>query len=321
MNKPIVFMFSGQGSQYYGMGKELFNKHPTFRKWMFKLDGIVRQNIGKSIIDEIYNEKKDKTEKFDRTLFTHPAIFMVEYSLARVLLESGIKPDYILGASMGEFCSAAVTNIMTIEDIVESLINQAITLETYCKNGNMIAIIQNANLYYENPLLFENSELASINFHSHFVISGEMEKLKFIVSFLKSQNINFQVLPVTYGFHSSYIDSAKKTNIDFLFTKSFNKPTFPFISCLYGNQVPEIPVEYLWDVIRKPILFQKAIQEMERAQEYIYIDLGPSGTLANFTKQNLSKDSTSTCHSIMTLFNQDYKNLQTIGNLFRKPIL
>jgi len=90
-------MFSGQGSQYYQMGKELFILHSTFRKWMLKMDDFVQAQIGTSIIDKIYNEKRGREEQFVRTLWIHPTIFMVEYALTQVLLEEGIKPDYVWG--------------------------------------------------------------------------------------------------------------------------------------------------------------------------------------------------------------------------------
>ena len=315
MCKAIVFLFSGQGSQYYHMGKQLFNQHLVFHRWMLKMDDIVQQIIGKSIIAEMYDGKKQKYENFNRTLFTHPAIFMVEYSLVQVLLASGIKPDYVLGTSLGEFTAAAVSGIMKVEDILECLLKQAESFESLCENSGMLAIIDSPNLYHENLPVFKGSELASINYCSHFVVSGNNDKLKQIINFLKQKDVTYQLLPVSFGFHSSYIDAAGKMNTDFLKTKFFKKPAMPYISGLYGNQLNEISDTYFWDVVRKPVQFQKAVQKLEENQECTYLDLGPSGTLANFTKYNLSKDSISQCYPIITPFNQDLKNLKIIEGL------
>src|SRR3990172_1974894 len=116
MGRSIVFMFSGQGSQYYQMGKDLFTLQPVFREWMNRLDHIAYTITGEHVLDKLYHEKKRMDEPFDRVLYSHPATFMVGYSLARLLIESGIYPAYVLGASLGEFVSATVAEVMGLED-------------------------------------------------------------------------------------------------------------------------------------------------------------------------------------------------------------
>jgi len=172
---------------------------------MFRLDKIVYEIIGESVLGQLFSEKKRKSEKFSRTLYTHPAIFMVEYALAQVLLESGVELNYVLGTSMGEFCSAAIAGVMEAEELLVLLLKQAELFENHCHEGGMFAIIHDPSLYDEISLIHENSESASINFDSHFVISGENSKLKIIERFLKEKNILYQELPVSYSFHSSLI--------------------------------------------------------------------------------------------------------------------
>lgn len=319
MNKPIVFMFCGQGSQYYHMGRELFNKNPTFRNSMLEIDSMVFQYTGKSIVNEIYNPYKNINNKFDCVLYTHPAIFMLEYSLYQVLLEKEIVPDYLLGASLGEFTCTAVLGLMSLEDITECVVKQAMILEKYCSNGNMLAILNNPSLYYEAPQLFENSELTSVNYQSHFVISADDEKLSLITNFLIKKNIVYQILPISYGFHSSLIDPAEKVYKNFLKTKAYKRSAVSsFISCLVGGEMTEIYSDFYWDVVRKPIQFQRAIQSLESKHECIYLDLGPSGTLANFAKQNLGGDSIHRCYSIISPFNQEINYLKKFESLFQK---
>jgi len=101
-------MFSGQGSQYFKMGHALFVHDPIFRDWMVRLDGIVRELSGSSVVDALYSTDRGKGEIFARTLVTHPAIFMVEYSLAQSLIHANVEPDITLGASLGSFAAAVV---------------------------------------------------------------------------------------------------------------------------------------------------------------------------------------------------------------------
>lgn len=318
MGKPIIFMFSGQGSQYYHMGKELFHQNSTFRHWMITIDDMVRRKIAVSIIGEIYNPKQRKEEPFLRTLFTSPAIFMLEYSLAQVLLESGVKPDYVLGASLGEFTAAALSGVMGLEESIECLLKQAETLEDLCQNSSMLTIVANPALYDDHPQLFEETEIASINFHSHFVISGKNEKIAEIAGFLKSKGIISLRLPVSFGFHSACIDPAAPICRDCLKTISLQRPKIPYISCLMGTEIPEIADDYFWKVVRNPIRFQKTIQELEKEGDYLYLDLGPSGTLATFVKYNLRPDSSSRFGAMITPFDQELKNLKIILDLVKE---
>lgn len=315
MRKSLVFMFSGQGSQYYQMGIELFTENPVFRKWMHKLNDVVYATIGESVLDKLYDEKQRRSQLFDRVLYTHTAIFMVEYALAQVLLECGAEPDFVLGASMGEFASAAVAGVMDVEELLKAVVKQAELFESKCEKGSMLAILDDLRLYRETPLIYENSELAAVNYGAHFVISGGSAKLNDIERFLKDKEIIYQNLPVSYGFHSSLIDPAAPAYIDFLKTKIYRKPQIPFVSCLFGNITTELPGDYFWNVARKPILFPQAIQELENGRNHIYLDLGPGGTLANFAKRNLDDNSRSESFAIITPFNRDLANLERIKDL------
>jgi trans-AT polyketide synthase/acyltransferase/oxidoreductase domain-containing protein len=323
MGKSTAFMFSGQGSQYYHMGRELFAHHPVFHKWMLKLNKITQEVSGYSVIDRLYDDKKRADESFDRTLYTHPAIFMAEYAMARVLIEEGIEPDFVLGTSLGEFGAAAVAGVSEVSELLESVIRQAQAFELHCPKGGMLAIICDYSLFEETPLIYDNSELASINFDSHFVISGKTNKLKVIEEFLNSKGIASMLLPVCHAFHSSLADPAASYYMDFHKNKIYQKPQVPLASCLRGKMLTEIPKGYFWDVVRKPIKFPEAIMELEKEQRQnlVYLDLGPGGTMANFAKRNLDVSSQSEVYAVMTPFNQDLKNLAKIKKVLTRKNL
>ena len=316
MGKSVVFMFSGQGSQYYQMGKELYLQDPIFREWMTRLDGVASRIIGDSVLGQLYNHKKLKSERFDRTIYTHPAIFMVQYALAQALIESGVKPDFVLGVSMGEFASAAIAGVMEAKELLALLIKQAELLESHCPPGRMLAIIHDCNLYSEIPLIYENSELASINYESHFVVSGEIRKIKMIEGFLKEKGILHQELPVSYGFHSSLIDPAATSYINFLGNYPREDVKLPLVSGLYGNIITKLTDDYFWNIARKPMQFPKAVRVLENVQDCIYLDLGQGGTLTNFIKRNLKSDSDSEVYPIITPFSGELKSFEKVKSLF-----
>ncbi len=292
------------------MGKSLFQSNFTFRKTMTQLNDIIKNKSGISIIDNLYDTTKNFTDTFDDLSVTHPAIFMVEYSLAMVLMEMGIEPDYVWGSSLGEFTGAAVAGIMDIDEIVDAIVQQAVILKKNCKQGGMLAILSNPTVYENEACLRENSDLVSINYNSHFIISGKTAGLDKIKSFLRKRGIIFWQLPVTLGFHSSAIDPAYDEYINYLHNLTFSKPKIPIISSSNNCILQDVSQFYFWDVIRKPILFREILCHLSKNINYSYLDLGPSGTLAKFVKFNFGTNNNSLCFAIMTPFQQEMAKIE-----------
>jgi Polyketide synthase modules and related proteins len=302
-------MFSGQGSQYYQMGKTLFDSITCFRNYMIHLDEIIYSMSGIRVLEVVFDGSKQKTEQFSNVLYTHPAIFMVEYSLAKLLMEEGIKPDFVLGTSMGEFSSAVLAGVIELKDALRIIIKQAEAFKAYCQKGGMLAVLSDRELYFKTPSLYQNSEIVSVNFKSHFVISAGIDEIRMAEEFLRQSNAAYFRLPVDHGFHSHSIDSAEYSCLKELNSCVFKHAEIPMISCLDGNIINKISKTYLWDVVRKPIEFAKAIGMMEQLGSYEYLDLGPSGTLANFVKYNLTIESQSRHTSIITPYSDELQNL------------
>src|SRR5215510_16507257 len=169
-------MFSGQGSQYFQMGKALYENNETFRGWMQRLDESALRESGLSVIETLYSTAHGKGDPFDRTVLTHPAIFMVEYSLAETLIEAGVRPDMVLGVSLGSFAAATVAGFIAVEDALTSVVRQAIAFEEYCQPGGMTAVLTDPALFAEQ-FFRDRCELAAVNFSSHFVISARCAEL------------------------------------------------------------------------------------------------------------------------------------------------
>ncbi|MBV7327795.1 acyltransferase domain-containing protein [Chloroflexi bacterium TSY] len=314
MSKKNVFMFSGQGAQYYQMGRGLYEHDEHFRRWLNEFDRLARTLTGCSIVDVMYAEDKKVFEEFSQTCHTHPAIFMVESALAFTLIDHGIKPDVVVGASLGEFAAAAVAGILSHEQALELVIQQADSIERACEPGQVLAVFAQPDLLNEAEMLRAKCELVAVNGDTHFVIAGSAKNCADMGHCLREKGVMFQNLPVSHGFHSSNIDPAFPVFRARLETATIYRPQIPFISSLYGKEVTEVQHEYFWQIVRQPIQIQNALAYLNRSGGHdTYIDLGPTGTLANFTKRYYNGTTADLAiFPIMTQYRNEVENIEKV---------
>jgi len=304
-------MFSGQGSQYYQMGKDLFDAHPVYQQVVRHGESVARDLIHDSIIDSLFSFSP--TDLFDNLLLSHPAIVITEYAMYQTLLSEGIEPDYVWGSSIGEFAAAIISGVWSYETALEASIEQSKCIISNCSEGCMLAVLAPIKIYTDSSKLKKYCSLAGINFPNHFTISFRSAYLSKIESYLNERNISYQKLPVNYGFHSEAIDEAKGTFDFFCSTlQQFNNPNIPIFSSFNTKQIHKLHQDHFWRAVREPIHFQETLNNIEKDQSCFYIDCGPSGTLSTFVKYNLSLDSASKHFPILTPFNQGIRNLKKI---------
>jgi bacillaene synthase trans-acting acyltransferase len=307
-----VFMFSGQGSQYFQMGRDLFEHDRTFRDVMVHLDDLARPWAGTSVVEALYDDGHRKSDPFDRTLLTHPAIFMIEYALAQSLMHAGVCPDMVLGVSLGSFAAAAVAGFLGVDAALTAVMRQAIAIEDACEPGGMIAVLADPALFAED-FLSNHAELAAVNWSSHFVVSARRADLAAIESALRARHVVYQRLPVSFPFHSQWIDAAKAPFASSARSIVRTTGRLPLVCCDQAVVLTELPDEFFWHVVRHPIRFREAIARLEQQGARRYIDVGPSGTLATFLKYGLPAHSRSTVHAILTPYSFDQKNLAAVA--------
>jgi bacillaene synthase trans-acting acyltransferase len=310
--QQTVFMFSGQGSHYYHMGRELFEEDATFRCWMLDLDALMRERTGQSVLSTLYDPARNKTDSFERLLLTHPAIFMVELAMAHTLIARKIVPDYTLGTSLGTFAAAVVAGCFSAEDALTILLKQASEVEARCRSGGMIAVLADRSLLDEADFS-QRCDLAADNFSTHFVLSAPEEHLGGIEARLKARGITHQRLAVRYPFHSRWFDDAR----DWLFAAdrgiASQRSRIPLACCAHASFIERIPEGYFWTVARQPIWFARTIEHLESQGAYRYIDVGPAGSLATFLKYGLRRGSGSRAQAILSPFGGDLKNLALVA--------
>ncbi len=312
-SKPVVFMFPGQGAQYYQMARELYDEHPRFRLWMQHCDEIVHPLIGQSLIDIIY--QGSKFEDFDRIKYSNPALIAVEFSLAKIIMEMGVQPDFFVGYSLGEFTAAIVSGAMSIEQGLALVVDYAEILEEKSPCAGMLAIIEQESVMSEYPEIFQDCWLASRNFQNSFVVSGLEKSIRRLQNALMDRGIPCQKLPVNYAFHSSIMDPLEEDLKRITRQHDFSRLKIPTISALKTQQIDSVNADHFWDLIRQPIDFAQTIQKMLEKDDYLFIDVGPSGTLATIVKYLLPKGTQSLSIELINQFGNDLQMIDKFKSI------
>lgn len=316
-NKPkIIALFSGQGSHYRGMGKELFDLNPIFRTEMIKADRYVQKLIGRSLIDEIYTLENEFV--WDDLLVTHPAIIAIENAVYRMIKEEGIQPDFVLGNSLGEYSALIAAGIIKLEEGLEICIEQAKLILKYRIEGGMTAVINGKNTRENNFYKKFNLTLVSDNFKGHYTVTGDQTNLKNFESELQRASIQFVRLNVAHPFHSNLMDELKEEYVQFLSYYPLEQSIeTTFISGIYNREMSTVEAEYFWNVTRDYTNFTETVNSLEEKSVNYYLDLGPSGTMATFIKYNLPDHTLSKVFPILTPFHHGNQNF----NLITKQLL
>ncbi|WP_074409445.1 MULTISPECIES: acyltransferase domain-containing protein [Aquimarina] len=311
MNKQIICMFSGQGSQYYKMGKELYEHNEQFRYWMNHCNEIVFPLIRTSLIDVLYGGKR-KSEPFDNILYTNPAILTIQYSMFKLLKEMGIQPDFLLGYSMGELHAAVVSGAISLEDGIRVSVDIAKLTHERTQPAGMLAIMEPKSIMTRYPDLFHNCWLTAGNFQENFVVSGLPHAIQNLHQNLNKENIISQILPVKYGFHTKLIDPIEEAYTHIFSNIKVVPPKIPVISSLQAGTVRELNGDYVWKAIRYPVNFEQTIERILETGDYTFIDMGPSGTLSTFVKYILPSDSDSISLQMINQFGSDLNVIQKL---------
>lgn len=312
MPKQTVFMYSGQGSQYYQMGKELYDQNERFRTWMNYCDEAAYYYLGESLIDRIYKEQASMRDSFDRLLYSNPAILAIEFSLTKVLMEKGIIPDMLIGYSLGEITSQVVSGSVSLEDGFLIAIESAKVLEADACDGAMMSVLAPESELQQHKDLFTNVMVAGDNFSDNRVYSGAREDILRLQKSLKEHGVVTQLLPVKYAFHSPLMEQHRSALMSVASKVNYRTPSIPILSCVDSKLCDTPEPQYIFDIFSKKVLFSHTISQHIRQGDSTYIDVGPSGTLATFAKYSGASEYGCKAFEVMNPFGKNCLTLDTL---------
>lgn len=291
--RRIVFMFAGQGSQYYKMGKEIYMQYPYFKSIMEEGFDILKKETGIDYVNIIgYGDCKDfENELINDLCFSIPLLFLVEYAFAKLLLKFGIKPSNMIGHSFGEYVAACLSEVFTFEDGLRLIIKRA-HLMNEIERGSMLSIDLSADIVRE--FIFPDISIAAINTENSCVVSGNIKSINSFSDFLSSKDITFLAIKTSHAAHSQMMDSIMSTYEDELNKIRFAEPKIPFISCISGEPIKKeeaVSPKYWVKHLRETVNFSRGIDFLIKEGNTLYIEIGSGKTLASFLRQNKNYNS------------------------------
>ena len=300
----VTFLFTGQGSQYIDMGRQLYESQPTFRKAIERCDAILRPVLDCSLISALYphNDERDSA-LLDRTAYTQPALFSVEYALAQLWQSWGIEPDVVLGHSVGEYAAACIAGVFSLEDGLTLIAERGRLMQALPAGGQMLSVLASVSQVEELIAPYEQMAIAAINGPQSVVVSGDGEEVEAIARQLQAQDIKHKKLTVSHAFHSPLMEPMLEDFVSVAKKVNYSLPKVSFISCLTGEPVDSeiASADYWVSHVQQPVKFAAGISTLQKQGHRLYIEIGPKPLLLGMTKQAIPLEVQSQIHSLPSL--------------------
>ena len=287
-SRALVFLLSGQGSQHVNMARGIYENEPVFRRHLDHCAEQLETHLGLDLRTMLYPEAQrahEAGERLRQTGFTQPALFAVDYALAKLWMAWGVRPQALLGHSLGEYAAACLAGVFSLDDALKLVAERGRMMQAL-PGGTMLSVPLGRDAL--EPLLGGDLSLAAVNSPKLCVVSGPNEAIDLLRNRLTREGIQCQRLHTSHAFHSAMMDPIVDSFVAKVAAIPLLPPTLPVMSNLTGTWLT--PAEatdpaYWGRHLRHTVLFSDAVAGLLADPDCVLLEVGPGQALISLARQ------------------------------------
>ncbi|MGK4003924.1 SDR family NAD(P)-dependent oxidoreductase [Sorangium sp. So ce1036] len=286
--RPVAFLFPGQGTQRPNMGRDLYETEPVFRAEVDACAALLQRHLGadlRALLFPAPADVEDAARRLDRTSMTQPALFVVEYALARLWMAWGVTPDAMLGHSVGEYVAACLAGCLSLEDALALVAARGRLMEA-TPEGAMLAVFAS-----ESEVAGWSGDevaLAAVNGPRQCVLAGTVAAIQRVEQELANRGIEARRLRTARAFHSHLMDGALAAFREAVGRVTLRAPRIPWVSNVTGTWITAAEAQepgYWVRHLRSAVRFADGVKALREQGERIFLEVGPGQTLTALSRQ------------------------------------
>lgn len=288
VSPPVAFMFSGQGSQYAGMARGLYEVEPAFRATVDECAALLQPLLLFDLRQVLFPRPGEESRADDllgQTSLTQPSLFVIEYALARLLMERGVRPEAMVGHSIGEYVAACLAGVFSRDDALRLVVARGRLMQSM-PPGVMLSVPLEENEMRE--LLGETLSLAALNAPGNCVVSGPGDAIEDLQKRLTERGVESRLLRTSHAFHSAMMDPILEEFTREVSTTVLAPPSIPYLSNVTGTWITasEATDPSYWAThLRQTVRFGDNVRTLLEVKERLLLEVGPGQTLTTLARR------------------------------------